>query len=98
MLFVVPLQEPERPAHAANAAWKPTMPRRCWAGLGPYTLSGTIHIQQGHDPAAHVRLFDKQFLPLTQARIKFPDGTVSTYGTVIVNRFHLDVVAIKDSF
>lgn len=94
--LVIPIAEPERPRGAGNAAWKPTVQRNCWMGIGAYRVDGTIHTEAGRDPHRVLRLLDKQFLPVTRATVSYPDGTSHEYDTVIVNRFHLDMLAIKD--
>ena len=81
---------------ASNPAWKPTTGQRCWAGIGPYRVIGIIHTDAGRDPSISLRLLDKQFVPLTDTSVVFPDGSTHAYPTVIINRYHLDVLALKD--
>jgi hypothetical protein len=95
LLFVVPVSEPNRPAGVSNSAWKQTTKYGAWAGVGPYTISGTIHTEAGRDPRIALRLLDKQFVPFTGATITFPDGTARSFATVIVNRQHLDLLALE---
>lgn len=97
ILFVVPITEPDRPTGQSNAAWKATSKYGGWAGIGPYSLSGTIHTDAGRDPQIVLRLLDKQFLPFTGATIMFPDGETRNYPTIIVNRQHLDLLALEGS-
>ena len=96
LLFVVPIAEPSRPRGAANPAWKSTGTRRCWAGLGPYKIVGTVHTPGDHDTRIALRLLDKQFLPLTDASITYPDGTTRDYGAIIINRSHVDLFALQE--
>jgi hypothetical protein len=96
LLFVIPLTEPQRPDGMNNPAWKPTSGQRCWAGIGPYRVVGIIHTDAGRDPSISLRLLDKQFLPLTDTSVVFPDGSTHTYPTVIINRHQVDVLALKE--
>lgn len=95
ILFVVPITEPERVSGQSNAAWKATSKYAAWAGVGPYSISGTIHTDAGRDPQIALRLLDKQFLPFTGVTIMFPDGDTKSFPTVIVNRQHLDLLALE---
>ena len=96
LLFVIPVAEPTRPNGTANPAWKSTSTRRCWAGLGPYKVVGTVHTPGTHDTRIALRLLDKQFLPLTGASITFPDGSTHDYGAIIINRSHVDLFALQE--
>lgn len=95
VLFVVPITEPERPTGQSNAAWKVTSKYNAWAGVGPYSITGTIHTDAGRDPQIALRLLDKQFLPFTAVTITFPDGEIKKLPTIIVNRQHLDLLALE---
>lgn len=95
LLFVHPVSEPARPATASNPAWKPTVAHRCWAGIGPYRMEGTLHTEVGRDASIALRLLDKEFLPLTNVSVVFPDGSKHGYKTVIVNRRYLDMLALR---
>lgn len=96
LLFVVPTREPTRLRIVENTSWKPTVKRPFWAGIGPYTLAGSMHAESDYDPSVAIRLLDKQFLPLTEVTVQFPDGRTASYPTVIVNRSHLDLLAMKE--
>ena len=37
-----------------------------------------------------------QFVPFTDVTITYPDGLMHEYGTVIVNRSHLEVFALEE--
>ncbi|HEY8686144.1 MAG TPA: hypothetical protein VIO57_11105 [Chloroflexota bacterium] len=95
ILFVVPIAEPDRPSGQSNAAWKATSKYGAWAGVGPYSISGTIHTDAGRDPQIALRLLDKQFLPFTAVTITFPDGETQRFPTIIVNRQYLDLLALE---
>ena len=95
VLFVIPIAEPERLVGQSNAAWKVTSKYAAWAGVGPYTISGTIHTDAGRDPSIALRLLDKQFLPFTAVSILFPSGETRKFPTIIVNRQHLDLLALE---
>ena len=95
ILFVVPIAEPDRPTGHSNAAWKATSKYGAWAGVGPYSISGTIHTDAGRDPQIALRLLDKQFLPFTAVTITSPDGEVKHFPTIIVNRQYLDLLALE---
>lgn len=94
LLFVVPLVEPERPTGSSNIAWKRTTAHQCWVGIGPYTIVGKIHAEQGRHPIIGLRLLDKQFMPLTETTLTYPHGTKCEYDTIIVNRAYLDMLVL----
>lgn len=94
ILFVIPLVEPPRAAGIENAAWVPTIQRRCWIGLAACRLVGTIHTEAGRDPQVALRQHAKQFIPLTDVSLTLPDGSTRTCDAVILNRERIDVVAM----
>lgn len=96
VLFVVPLSEPHH-AGRRTVAWRPTARHRCWAALGPYQLMGLLHVEPDRDPHIAIGQMARQFLPLTGVNLYCPDGTMEHFNAVLVNRSHLDVLAIKDS-
>ncbi|HEX8919239.1 MAG TPA: hypothetical protein VF898_12105 [Chloroflexota bacterium] len=98
ILFVIPISEPPRPAGNANGAWKSTVTRSCWAGVGPYRLSGNIHTEAARDSTIALRQIDTQFIPLTDTTITFPDGTTRECSAIFINRAHLDLLTIKDRY
>lgn len=98
LLFVVPLVEPKRLPSAGNASWKATKRNACWAGIGPYQIAGTIHTEAGRDPRIALRLLDKQFVPLTDVKITLPDRNIREFPTIIVNRTHLEVLAVRTPY
>lgn len=95
ILFVVPVSEPDRPTNGSNAAWKVTAKYEAWAGIGRYSIDGTIHTDAGRDPQIALRLLGAQFLPITGPTITFPNGEARNFPTVIINRQHLDILALK---
>jgi hypothetical protein len=95
VLFVTPIAEPLRYRDSDSDSCKRTVTIPCWASLGPYTLTGTIHLDAERDPRMALRLLDKQFLPLTDVTLETADGEVREYGALIVNRKHLDMLALK---
>lgn len=95
LLFVLPLSEPQGPPRAMNEAWEWKMTRRCWGAVGRYSLVAKVQSEAGRDPRVILRsLEEKQFLPLNEVAITFPDNVVRDYPTVIVNRYHLELLAI----
>ena len=69
--------------------------RRCWGAVGRYSLVAKVQSEAGRDPRVVLRsLEEKQFLPLNEVAITFPDNVVRDYPAVIVNRFHLELLAI----
>lgn len=96
LLFVLPIDEPVTPLPTDNTYWSRTITQTCWAGLGRYSLVGKIHMDAGRNPRLFLRsLEQRQFLPLTDVRLTFPDGATREYPTVIVNRFQLELLAIE---
>jgi hypothetical protein len=66
--------------------------------VGPYRVIGNLHTEAGRDPHIALRAFDKQFLPLTDVIVSYPDGATREYPAIIVNREHVDFLALKESF
>lgn len=97
LLLAIPLAEPDRPTPAENNEWRPTFQRICWAGIGPYRVTGTVHGEAGRDPHVAFRLLDKQFLPITDATIDLPDGGERSCAVLLANRAYMDVLAVQDS-
>ena len=65
--------------------------------LGPYDVSGNIHVHPGTDPITVFRR-RRVMVPLTEATIEFdsPDGRRrSRFGTILVNRDLTDRIAIS---
>jgi len=98
VLFVIPLSEPAPLDQAETGIWKSMVTRRCWAGIGPYRISGNIHTEGARDSSIALRQIDTQFIPLTDATITFQDGTVRECGAVFLNRAHIDLLTIKDRY
>jgi hypothetical protein len=96
VLFVVPLSEPND-AGSKAVAWRPTDRHRCWAALGPYQLMGEIYSEPGRDPHIAIGQMGRQFIPLTGVTLYCPDGSIEHHNTILVNRTHLDVLAIHDA-
>jgi hypothetical protein len=94
LLFVVPLSEPEHARGAGNIAWQRTTAHQCLVGIGPYTVSGNIHVEHGRHPIIGMRLLDKQFIPVTEATLTYPHGTKCAYDAIIVNRAYLDMMVL----
>lgn len=97
ILFVLPIDEPRRALVGANPAWRQTITRECRLGVGPFEISGKVHAEPGRDLRVSLRMLDKQFMPVTQASVRFPDGVQREYPAVLVNRKHIDLVAL-DAF
>jgi hypothetical protein len=97
ILFVVPITEPERPQGESNIAWRRTVKYRAWGGIGPYVISGYIHVDEGRAAQFALRLLDKPFVPATDVTLTFPDGTTRYYPTLILNQQHLDLLALDSA-
>ena len=96
VLFVAPVSEPERLRGASNAAWRQTTKHSCWVGMGGYSLSGTLHLESGRDPHISMRMLDKQFLAATDVTVVAPDGVSRHFPALLVNRLHIDLLALKN--
>lgn len=94
LLFVLPVNEPERRAGPANTFWKSTVRHRCSAALGQYWLSGAIHFESSSEPRLALRLLNRQFIPLTDVTLTDPEGKRVHHPVVIVNREALDLLAV----
>ena len=95
LLFVLPIDETVavRPAHDS---WSQTITQRCWAALGRYALVGKVHMEATRNPRFFLRSLERrQFLPFTDVRLTFPDGTTRDYPAVIVNRFQMELLALE---
>lgn len=97
LLFIVPIVEPARPQHVVESVRTSKMTKQCWAALGRYSIVGQIHAEALRDPRLILRgLEHKQFLPFTDAQITAPDGSTHSYGAVLVNRAHLEMLALRN--
>jgi hypothetical protein len=104
LLFALPLAESGGGGPLAagqtprNPSWIQTTTRVCWAGIDQYTLVGRVHVDASNDPRLFLRsLEDRRFLPITNAQLTLPDGSVREFATVIVNRLRLEVLAIRSN-
>ncbi|MGH2443162.1 MAG: hypothetical protein ACRDFX_08370 [Chloroflexota bacterium] len=96
VLFVLPLREPRSPQNAENDPRTATMSHTCWIGLGRYSLLGKVHMDAGRNPRLFLRSFEqRQFLPVTDARLTLPDGTVRAFPAIVVNRMSIEVLALE---
>lgn len=95
LLFIFPLTEPETGSRTDNSAWMFTLTRPVWGAVGRYQISGKIHTEVGRDPRQLLRSFDeKQFFPITDGAVLMPDDSVRYHPTVLVNRAHMEILAI----
>ena len=94
VLFVTPIAEPLRYGLSDSDSRRRMATLPCWASLGPYTLTGMIYLDAERDPRTALRLLDKQFLPLTEVTLATASDEVREYGALIVNRKHLDMLAL----
>lgn len=95
LLLATVLREPPRAEGAHTAAWKTRVKRRCWAGVGPYRVTGTLAADVGPDRTT-ARVPDRHFLSLTDATITMPDGSLRDCSYVILNRVEADLLAMQD--
>jgi hypothetical protein len=94
LLFVLPSGQAQPDASDHNL-WSRTLKQTCWAGIGHYSLIGKVHMEAGRNPRLFLRsLEQRQFLPFTEVRLTFPDGSLRELATVIVNRHHLELLAL----
>ena len=97
LLFVIPVAEPDSVRVDGNGAHSVLVPRRSWAAFGRYTLRGRIHVEHQREARIMLRSLERnQFVPFTDVTITYPDGLMHEYGTVIVNRSHLEVFALEE--
>ena len=95
VLFVVPIAEPPRPSGPGTISWRRTNTLPCWASIGPFKVNGTIHLDaERGDPRIALRLIDRRFLPLTNVRMTGANGETREYSAVLVNRTHIDMLAL----
>lgn len=95
VLFVVPLAGRSR-NHGKAIVWHPSARHRCWAALGPYNVMGLLYADAGPDPHIARGRTGNQFIPLTGVTLYCPDGSIEHHNTLLVNRAHLDILAIKE--
>jgi len=96
LLFIMPIDEPEPPSSDPSSL-RPTTQRRCWAAFGRYTLKGKMHAEHNRESRLILRSLERnQFIPFTDVSVTYPDGQTHEYATVIVNRAHLEVLALED--
>lgn len=94
LLFIVPIKEPDRTG-TYGSAWTRTDQYTCWAGLGRYSLAGRIYMEADRSPRLAMRsLEQRQFLPISSVRLSLPDGSSQEYDTILVNRFHLELLIL----
>ncbi|MDQ2743305.1 MAG: hypothetical protein M3Z66_13575, partial [Chloroflexota bacterium] len=96
LLFAVPLST-EPPAEDDQSLHAETLTHTCWAGVGRYSLLGRLHMEVGRNPRLFLRsLEQRQFLPVTDVRLTFPDGAVRDYTAVVVNRLQIELLALQE--
>lgn len=93
ILMAIPIEEPRRPIHQQDPC-RNGIGRDCWVGAGPYEVSGMLHTEVGRDPMIALSQQIGDFIPLTDVTVTFPDGRTMEYPTVLVNRSHLDMLAV----
>ena len=95
VLFVVPTREPHKTGGPGTGSWRRMNTLPCWASVGPFTLTGTIHLDpERGDPRIALRLLEKLFLPLTDVRLTQANGETKEYGALLVNRKKIDMLAL----
>jgi hypothetical protein len=95
LLFALPVADAHGQWPARNEFWTHTLGQTCWAGVDRYSLLGTLHVDARGDPRLFLRsLEQRHFLPMTNVRLTFPDGSVREYPAVIVNRHHVELLAL----
>jgi len=96
LLFVLPREDADPDDRTQREGWTATIDQTCWIGLGRYSLLGRVHMDAKRDPRFFMRsLEQRQFVPLTSARLTYPDGTMREYPVVLVNRFHMELLAVQ---
>lgn len=91
ILFAAPLTEPERPH---RALWQVTAQYQVWSSLGPYEITGTLHLEVGLDPVVALRVMDRVFVPITEATVHHPSGVVTSYDVIFINRSRAGILAL----
>ena len=92
--FVLP--SPHAGGAVQKELWLETLTQTCWASIGPYTITGKLHMEASRNPRFFLRSLERrQFLPLTDVRLTFPDGTEREFPAVIVNRFHMEILSLQ---
>lgn len=98
LLFIIPVAEPDPVPGDAKGSLPVTTVRRCWAALGQYTLTGRIQAEPNRDSRLILRSLERnQFIPFTDVLVTYPDGQTHEYSTIIVNRAHLEVLALEET-
>ncbi len=96
LLFSVPLST-EPPAEDDQLLHAETLTHTCWAGVGRYSLLGRLHMEVGRNPRLFLRsLEQRQFLPVTDVRLTFPEGAVRDSPTVMLNRLQIELLALQE--
>jgi hypothetical protein len=95
LVAVLPIDEPEGQMAEGPTAWKGTISQNCRAALSGYTLAGRLHMDADRNPRLFLRsLEQRQFVPLTDARLTYPDGAVRECATIVVNRHQIHLLVL----
>jgi hypothetical protein len=95
LLFALPFADADGRRPARNEFWTHTIGQTCWMGVDRYSLLGTLHDDARGDPRLFLRsLEQRRFLPMTNVRLTFSDGSVREYPAAIVNRQRVELLAL----
>jgi hypothetical protein len=95
ILMAIPIFEPESTERAEGAGLSWYLKYRCRAVVGQYSIAGNVHAENYRDPRLLLRALEqRQFLPLSDAEITYTDGTTVQRSTVILNRWHLELLSV----
>jgi hypothetical protein len=95
ILFVVPILEPEpfERGDGRTPSWY--VKYKSWAAVGPYHMEGYVHAENYRDPRLLLRALEqRQFLPISDVNLTYSDGTTVQKPTIIVNRWHLELLSV----
>jgi hypothetical protein len=96
LMLVIPQKEPERRSGPSSSQWAHYVTGTCWAALGEYELEGHVHVEAHRDPRLLLRALEQRhFLPFSNVTLTYPHGETRQVPVVIVNRWHLEVLAVQ---
>lgn len=92
VLFAMPIEEPGAPRPGDPNAHVRKEPNRVEIGIGPYTVTGNIHLLGGSTPREALRLLRSRFFAVTQVTLRQVDRPAfhEEHPVVFVNRGAVD--------